>query len=88
MSLLPFSGKVDVKAWYQPLFSPEHGVYIMLLISFLTGAAAAKSWTLATTLALICAFFGYEARSSSGQHLRDLASYNRGEVKKWVIPNR
>lgn len=59
--LLPFSGKVHAKAWYQPLFSPEHGVYIMLLIFFLTGAAAAKSWTLATTLALICAFFGFQA---------------------------
>jgi hypothetical protein len=48
-------------AWYYPTFSPEHGVYVMLFVSFLTGAAAAQQWTWATTLALICAFAGFQA---------------------------
>ncbi|MBD2328440.1 YwiC-like family protein [Alkalinema sp. FACHB-956] len=47
--------------WYHPIFSPEHGVYVMLSVSFLTGAAAAQQWTWATTLALICAFAGFQA---------------------------
>jgi hypothetical protein len=47
--------------WYRPTFSPEHGVYVVLLVSFLTGAAAASDWTLATTLALVCAFCGFQA---------------------------
>ncbi|AFZ33075.1 hypothetical protein Glo7428_4640 [Gloeocapsa sp. PCC 7428] len=47
--------------WYRPTFSPEHGVYVVLFVSFLTGAAAAQQWTLATTLALICAFAGFQA---------------------------
>lgn len=49
------------QAWYRPLFSPEHGVYVVLLVSFLTGAAAAQQWNWATTLALICAFCGFQA---------------------------
>jgi hypothetical protein len=47
--------------WYRPTFSPEHGVYVMLFVSFLTGAAAAQQWTFTTTLALICAFAGFQA---------------------------
>ncbi|WP_084552299.1 YwiC-like family protein [Fischerella major] len=47
--------------WYRPTFSPEHGVYVILIVSFLTGAAAAQGWTLATTLAFICAFAGFQA---------------------------
>jgi hypothetical protein len=34
---------------------------VILLVSFLTGAAAAQQWTLATTLALVCAFAGFQA---------------------------
>ncbi|MGF1571174.1 MAG: YwiC-like family protein [Nodosilinea sp.] len=49
------------KSWYLPTFSPEHGVYVVLLVSFLTGAAAAQQWNWATTLALICAFAGFQA---------------------------
>ncbi|HEY9834347.1 MAG TPA: YwiC-like family protein [Stenomitos sp.] len=49
------------QAWYKPTFSLEHGVYVVLLVSFLSGAALAQSWTLATTLALVCAFFGFQA---------------------------
>lgn len=33
----------------------------MLIVSFLTGAAAAQTWTETTTLALICAFCGFQA---------------------------
>lgn len=51
----------NVQAWYRPTFSPEHGVYVVLLVSFLIGAAAAQSWTIATTLALVCAFCGFQA---------------------------
>ena len=47
--------------WYHPTLSPEHGVYVVLAVSFLTGAAAAQQWTWATTLALICAFSGFQA---------------------------
>lgn len=53
--------KPNPQAWYKPTFSPEHGVYIILLVSFLTGAAAAQNWTLLTTFALVCAFFGFQA---------------------------
>ena len=47
--------------WYLPTISPEHGVYVMLLVSFLTGAAAAQQWTWETTLVLICGFCGFQA---------------------------
>ena len=33
----------------------------MLIVSFLTGAAAAQNWTWETTLALVCAFCGFQA---------------------------
>jgi hypothetical protein len=49
------------QAWYRPTVSPEHGVYVVLFISFLTGAAAAQRWTWATSLGLISAFFGFQA---------------------------
>lgn len=53
--------KRNSQAWYRPTLSHEHGVYVVLLVSFLTGAALAQNWTLATTLALVCAFFGFQA---------------------------
>ncbi|PSB02226.1 YwiC-like family protein [Merismopedia glauca] len=46
---------------YRPTLSPEHGVYVVLLISLVTGAAAAQQWTWMTTLALICAFCSFQA---------------------------
>jgi hypothetical protein len=49
------------QAWYRPTFSTEHGVYVVLVVSFLTGAAAAQQWTSVTTLALLCAFAGFQA---------------------------
>jgi putative flippase GtrA len=55
------SPQPKAQAWYRPTLSPEHGVYVVLLVSFLTGAAAAQNWTWSTTLALICAFCGFQA---------------------------
>lgn len=52
---------VSAQVWYRPTFSPEHGVYVVLLVSFLTGAAAAQAWNLPTTLAIACAFLGLQA---------------------------
>lgn len=60
-NLINLSPKPNPMAWYKPTLSPEHGVYVILLVSFLTGAAAAQNWTLSTTLALVCAFFGWQA---------------------------
>jgi hypothetical protein len=47
--------------WYLPTVSPEHGIYIVLLVSFLIGAAVAQAWNMVTLLALICAFCGFQA---------------------------
>ncbi len=47
--------------WYRPTISPEHGVYVILVVSFLTGVAAAQQWTWGTTLALICSFCAFQA---------------------------
>ncbi|MEM8829557.1 MAG: YwiC-like family protein [Cyanobacteria bacterium P01_G01_bin.19] len=44
-------------AWCRPTFSPEHGVLLVLLGSFLTGASLAQQWNSSTNLALVCAFF-------------------------------
>lgn len=53
--------KTKGSSWYFPTVSPEHGAYVVLMVSFLTGAAAAQQWTWATTLALLCAFCGFQA---------------------------
>lgn len=53
--------KPNLQAWYRPTFSPEQGVLLVLLGSFLTGAALAQAWTPSATLALICAFFALQA---------------------------
>ncbi|QZZ19860.1 YwiC-like family protein [Leptothermofonsia sichuanensis E412] len=55
------SPSAHASAWYRPTVSPEHGVYIVLLVSFLIGAAAAQRWTLTTTLAFICALAGFQS---------------------------
>lgn len=47
--------------WYRPTISPEHGVYVMLLVSFLIGVAAAQEWTGATTAALLCGLCSFQA---------------------------
>lgn len=53
--------RAHAQAWYRPIFSHDHGVYVMLIVSLLLGAAAAQRWTGATTLACICAFCGFQA---------------------------
>lgn len=40
----------------RPVLAPEHGVFLVLLGSFLTGAALALEWNQWTNLALLCAF--------------------------------
>ncbi|MBC6481963.1 MAG: YwiC-like family protein [Hormoscilla sp. GM7CHS1pb] len=61
MSIATNSHLPKSQQWYRPTVSLQHGVYVMLIVSFLTGAAAAGQWTWATTLAFICAFFGFQA---------------------------
>lgn len=67
--------------WCRPVFSPEHGVYVVLLVSFLTGAAAAQHWTSATTLALICAFCGFQAEHPLVLQIRQRKSF---KLRFWV----
>lgn len=57
----PTNSAPHTPTWYRPTVSPEHGVYVMLFVSFLTGAAAAQQWTWTTTLAVVCAFAGFQA---------------------------
>lgn len=49
------------KPWYQPTFSPEHGVLIVLFGALLTGASLAQAWTWQTSLACLAAFLGLQA---------------------------
>ena len=49
------------KRWYQPTFSPEHGVLLVLLGALLTGASLAQTWTWQTSLAGLAAFLGLQA---------------------------
>jgi len=49
------------KRWYQPTFSPEHGVLLVLLGALLTGASLAQGWTWQTSLASLGAFLGLQA---------------------------
>jgi YwiC-like protein len=51
----------QMPTWNRPTVSPEHGVYVVLLVALLTGAAAAQQWTGATSLAMISAFCGFQA---------------------------
>ncbi len=63
------------KRWYQPTVSPEHGVYVMLVVSFLTGAAAAQHWTGVTTLALVCAYCGFQAEHPFSLQIKQRRSW-------------
>ncbi len=67
--------KNNPSAWYQPTFSPEHGVYVVLFGSFITGAAAAQNWHWNTTFALICAFCGFQAEFPLGNQLKQRRSF-------------
>lgn len=62
------------KPWYRPTLSPEHGVYVMLVVSFLTGAAAAQQWTWATMLALVCAYCGFQAEHPLSMQIKQRRS--------------
>ena len=61
--------------WYRPTVSPEHGVYVMLGVSFITGAAAAQQWTWVTTLALICAYCGFQAEHPLALQIKQRRSW-------------
>jgi len=63
------------KSWYIPTFSPEHGVYVVLLVSFFTGVAFAGQWNWNTTLALICAFAGFQAEHSLTLQIKQRRSW-------------
>jgi YwiC-like protein len=45
----------------KPTFSPEHGVYVVLIISFLMGAELASRWHWETTIAFLTAFSAFQA---------------------------
>jgi hypothetical protein len=60
-SVVTNSQSSKLSPWYRPIISPEHGVYVMLAVSFLTGAAAAQRWTWGTNLALIAVFCAFQA---------------------------
>ncbi|MEM8502165.1 MAG: YwiC-like family protein [Cyanobacteria bacterium P01_D01_bin.1] len=61
VSALPLNNSVTKKRWYQPTFSPEHGVLLVLLGAVLTGASLAQTWTVDTSLACLAAFLGLQA---------------------------
>lgn len=65
----------QLPAWSRPTLSPEHGVYVVLLMAFLTGAAAAQQWTWETTLALICAYCGFQAEHPLVLQIRQRQSW-------------
>ncbi|VEP12792.1 hypothetical protein H1P_1650014 [Hyella patelloides LEGE 07179] len=52
--------------WYRPTVSPEHGVYVMLMVSFLTGAAAAQQWSWQTTPGSRLRLLWLSSRASTG----------------------
>jgi hypothetical protein len=53
-----------------PVYSPEHGAYVVVLASFLVGAIAAGGWTAQTTFALIAALAAHQAQFPVMQMLR------------------
>ncbi|MEM9246237.1 MAG: YwiC-like family protein, partial [Cyanobacteria bacterium P01_F01_bin.153] len=61
--------------WLRPTVSHHHGVYVVLLVSFLTGAAAAQSWSIATTLVLICALAAFQAEYPFSLQLQNRRSW-------------
>ncbi|MGD1849455.1 MAG: YwiC-like family protein, partial [Cyanophyceae cyanobacterium] len=61
--------------WLRPTISHHHGAYVVLLVSFLTGAAAAQSWSIATTLVLICALLAFQAEYPLSLQLQNRRSW-------------
>ncbi len=61
VSALPPENSPYKKRWYQPTFSPEHGVLLVLLGAVLTGASVAQAWNGDTSWACLAAFLGLQA---------------------------
>lgn len=61
--------------WLRPTVSHHHGVYVVLLVSFLTGAAAAQHWSIATTLVLMCALAAFQAEYPLSLQLQNRRSW-------------
>ena len=61
VSALPAEDSPNKKRWYQPTFSPEHGVLLVLLGAVLTGASLAQHWTSDTNWACLAAFLALQA---------------------------
>ncbi|KPQ33924.1 MAG: YwiC-like protein [Phormidesmis priestleyi Ana] len=61
VSALPSESNRAKKRWYQPTFSPEHGVLLVLLGAVLTGASLAQAWTSDTSWACLAAFLALQA---------------------------
>jgi hypothetical protein len=61
ISTIDFEPSRTKKAWYQPTFSPEHGVLLVLIGAVLTGASLAQAWTGDTSWACLAGFLGLQA---------------------------
>ncbi|MEM9217850.1 MAG: YwiC-like family protein [Cyanobacteria bacterium P01_F01_bin.150] len=61
--------------WYRPTVSPNSGAYVVLVMSFLIGAAAAQQWTWTTTLTLICAYCAFQAEHPLALQIRKRRSW-------------
>ncbi|MEM8639739.1 MAG: YwiC-like family protein [Cyanobacteria bacterium P01_G01_bin.54] len=82
MTTIPTSPQPrSLNPWYRPTFSPEHGAYVVLLVSFLTGAAAAQQWTGATTLALLCVYSGFQAEHPLKLQIKQRSSWK----PRWLV---
>lgn len=62
-------------AQLRPTVSPQHGVYVVLLLSFGLGVAAAHTVNGATLLALIAAFCGFQAEHPLMRQLKQRQSW-------------
>ncbi|MEM9543261.1 MAG: YwiC-like family protein [Cyanobacteria bacterium P01_E01_bin.42] len=60
---------LNLQRWYRPTFSPQHGVYVILAVAYLTGAIASGTWNDATGLGFICAFLGFQAEYPISQQV-------------------
>jgi hypothetical protein len=65
----------ELKPWYLPTFSPEHGVLLVLMAALLTGASLAQAWNWQTTLACLGAFLGLQAEHPFTVQLKQRRSW-------------
>ncbi|MEM9772133.1 MAG: YwiC-like family protein [Cyanobacteria bacterium P01_D01_bin.73] len=63
------------KRWLRPTVSNHHGVYVVLLVSFVTGTAASQRWSVASTLVLICAIAAFQAEYPLSLQLQNRRSW-------------